>query len=338
MKITINEIAERANVSKATVSRVINNKTGVVTQKTRDKILDIIEAEGYVPNALARALTTKETKVIGLILPDITNPFFTKVARGVEDSAAKYGYSTIICDTDDDFEKENNYIRILMENQIDGIIYTSVDENKKENIKFIIDKKIPCVLLDRNRKDIDLPCVFSNSKNGMYKIIKYLIKIGHSKIAYISGPEGSNIVNERLEGYLKALKEQGIEINNEIIVHGDYKIEGGANCMESLLKKQNDFTAVACANDLMAIGALNFLKEKNIKVPKDISITGFDNIDMTNVTSPSITTVDQFTYELGWKAAELLVKILKKEEVTEKMIILEPEIKIKKSVKKEYNR
>jgi len=334
VKVTINEIARRANVSKATVSRVINNKADGVSEETRQRVLDIIKKAGYVPNALARGLTTKETKVLGLVLPDITNPFFTKVARGVEDLASKYGYSTILCDTDDDFEKESSYIDILIKNQVDGIIYTGIDKNNVKNIKTIVNNNVPCVILDRRGKDIDLPCVFTDSKKGMYNNIKYLLSLGHRNIAYISGPKYSSNSKERLEGYFQALAENGIKPNEKLIVYGDYKLDGGARCMEALLNKMDSFTAVACANDLMAIGALNFLKGKKIKVPEDISITGFDNIDMTNITNPPITTVDQFTYELGCRAGELLIKILKREEVKEKIIVLEPELRIKESVKR----
>lgn len=334
MGITIKDIAKEAKVSIASVSRVINNKSEGVSVETRKRILDIMEKHNYVPSNLARGLVTKKTNIIGLILPDINNPFFPGIVRGVEDAANNYGYNIILCNTDDDQEKEKTYIQILKEKCVDGIIYTSALEATNKNIELLKDYKIPFVSIDRAIDLDQVPFIFTNGENGMFKIVEHIIENGHKNIAYIAGTKGAPTNHSRLEGYKKALKKHGIPINQDIIKYGDYKLEGGQLCMKELLDSNIKFTAVACENDLMAIGALETLSTRKIPVPQGISITGYDDIFLTNVTCPKITTVAQPIYEMGSNAVDLLMKIINKEEVTNYKIILEPKLVIRDSVYK----
>jgi LacI family transcriptional regulator len=306
MYVTIKDIAKKANVSITTVSRVLNKEEGV-GDETRARILKIIEESGYRPNAVARGLVTKKTNTLGLILPDISNPFFPDIVRGAEDASNKYGYNIILCNTDDSLEKEKTCINILKEKCVDGIMYTSTIQTHTEHIKNLTDGNIPYVLLDRYFNDKSKPIVYTDGKLGMYKMATYLLENGHRKIAYISGPKESITAGMRFQGYLKALDSYGIELNKKLVRYGDYKMKSGIECAKELLNFRNEFTAIICENDLMAVGALEVLNNMKIKVPDEVSITGFDNIFLSNVTFPKLTTVAQPTYDLGFKAAELLI-------------------------------
>ncbi|SNS54046.1 transcriptional regulator, LacI family [Anaerovirgula multivorans] len=333
MRFTIKDIAREANVSIATVSRVINNKNEGMSLETREKILNIMKKHNYVPSSLARSMITKKTNIIGLILPDINNPFFPGIVRGAEDAANSYGYNIILCNTDDNPEKEKTYIEILKEKCVDGMIYTSTLNPIDENLQLFKRHKIPTVFVDRIVESDDIPFIFTDGKKGMFKIVEYLIQNGHKEIAYIAGEKKSQFNHSRLEGYKSALSKYNIPLNQNLIFMGDYKLSGGKRCMESLLDLKEKFSAVACENDLMAIGALEMLNDRKIKVPREISITGYDNIFLTNVTSPKITTIAQPIYEMGYKAMELLIKIVNKDnDPVDNKIILEPELVIKDSV------
>lgn len=308
MAITIKDVAKEANVSITTVSRVINNKDEGVSKETKEKILKIMKKLDYRPNGIARGLVTKKTNTLGLILPDITNPFFPDLVRGVEDTANMYGYNIILCNTDDDIAKEKTYIKILKEKCIDGIIYTSTIKSENHNVKTLLKYEIPFVMLDRLIDIKGIPYIYADGESGMYEIIRYLIKNNHKKIAYISGPITNYTAVQRYEGYKRAMDEAGLKPDEDLILEGNYKMNSGFKCMSEILNKKKQFTAVACANDLMAIGALECVRAHNLKVPEDISITGYDDIYVSNVITPKLTTMAQPTYEMGCLAARILIK------------------------------
>lgn len=331
MQATIKDIARMANVSITTVSRALN-KEGGVSEKTREKILQIAKELNYRPNRLARSLVTKRTNTIGIILPDITNPFFPEIVRAVEDTANKFGYNLIICNTDDNSEKESLYLQVLKEKCVDGIIFTSSINPSSKNIKQLLEYKIPFVLVDRYI-DIDHPAgIYTDGTLGMYEAVKYLISMGHERIAFISGPKESKSAFQRYMGYINALKEANIPVRESLIKEGNYKISGGEKVVMELLSSKEDFTAVACANDLMAVGAIEVLTQSNIKVPEEISITGFDNISLSKVVSPKLTTVEQPSYEMGEKATKMLLKLIEGKSLRKTEISLKPKLIIRNSV------
>lgn len=334
MSITIKDIARMADVSIATVSRVINHKNEGVSEETRSRILRIVKETDYYPNRIARGLVTKKTNILGLILPDITNPFFPGIARGVEDTASKYGYNIILCNSDNKSEKEETYINILTENNVDGIICTSVTGFNNERMKKHKQKKIPFVFLDRSLYRENIPVVYSDGTYGMYEMVKYVIKEGHRRIAYISGPEDNSSSAQRMTGYRQAIQMAGIPYDPDIVAIGSYQIKDGNECMRRLLESGHDFTAVVCANDLMAVGALDELKSREIKVPEEISITGYDDIYAAGITSPKLTTVAQPVYEMGCYAVEQLVGLIRGEKLVQSEIRLKPELIIRQSVSK----
>lgn len=330
MAVTIKDIAALAGVSKTTVSKVINNKDDSISKATKDKILQIMKEQNYVPNKLAQSLVTKRTKTIGLLIPDIRNPFFTDISRGAEDFARREGYNIIFCSTDEDYEREVECVSMLCEKMIDGIIFAPSSNTSHEENRYN-DLEIPMVLVDKkielsNAKGV----VKVDNKNGTYEATKHLIKQGHKDILYLSGPLKNDISKERLQGYIRALEKNNLTVKEENIVEGKYRYEWAYDFIKHL--EEIKCTAICCANDLMAIGAIQALRERNFKIPDDISIVGFDDIQTSKLIDPSLTTVRQPAYEMGQKASEILINNLKnnkKESVG--TVIFKPQLIIRNS-------
>lgn len=310
MAITIKEIATLAGVSKTTVSKVINNKDENISQETRSRIQAIIKEHNYVPNKLAQSLITKRTNTIGLLIPDIRNPFFTDISRGVEDKAHESGYNVIICNTDEDAEREESGIRTLLERKIDGIIFAASSNTNLTNANYK-NVRIPTVLIDKNinmnLENLKGRVVVENL-DGAYKATKHLISNGHKNILYLSGPNLNQISIDRLNGYKKALNEADLKYDDKNLVIGQFNTEWAFDYIQTL--ENIDFTAVFCANDLIAIGVIKGLENKGYNIPDDISVVGFDDIYMARMVTPALTTVRQPSYDIGYKAGEILIKNL----------------------------
>ena len=335
MKITIKDIAEMANVSVATVSRVINNKSKGVGEDTRKRILEIVEQYQYQPSAVARGLVTKKSKIIGLIIPDITNPFYPRLAKGVEDEAHENGYNIILCDGNNSKEKETSYLDFLNEHYVSGIIYNNFHDISQTILNKIIKSSLPLVFIDSKMDVPGCKCVYLDNQLAMYNLIQYLIDMGHTRIGFMTGPYDSYSTDERYKGYVKALADNQIPFDETLIIEGDYVLQEGYNAMGRLLERNTDMTVVACCNDLMAIGALEKLIEEDIKVPDEISLVGFDNIDMTRLVRPKLTTVAQPIYEMGREAAKMIISIIEgKSQKVQKNKVFKPTLIIRDSVKK----
>lgn len=324
---TIKEIAKLANVSSATVSKVINGKDKYISEETRQRILEIIEREGYIPNGIAKSLKMKRTKTIGIIVPDVMNLFFSEVAKGAEDAAEKKGYSVILCNSDNSKTKEEKYINILQEKMVDGIILTA---SETEASKYLERCNTPMVLVDR---DLDLnnsiARIMVDNVEGTYKATNYLINKGCRSIGFISSLEVNKLAKERLMGYKNALKENGMEIEQKKIFLKSFSVETGYEGVDYLLNETH-IDAICCGNDLIAIGAIQGLKDKGIKVPEEVKIIGFDDISISKYLDPPLTTVKQPIYKLGEEAVNILVSIIEKKD-TEMIKILETEIVERKS-------
>ncbi|MGV3488168.1 MAG: LacI family DNA-binding transcriptional regulator [Tuberibacillus sp.] len=300
MKVTISDVAKRAGVSKATVSRVINNKTNVADD-VRIRVTHAIKQLGYEPSGIARSLVSKKTGIIGLVIPDITNPFFPTVARGVEDAAHHHGYSVMLCNTDNDPTIETGYIRKLLDHQVEGIILvsTTLDETRREWFQRI---QTPLVLCDRYSSLINLDTVSVDNFKAGYDATKHLIAKGHRHILHISTQYNIPSLSNREAGYIEAMQESDLEPN---IVYGFLTFESGYQVIDSLEEYQMP-TAVFAANDLMALGAMRAFREKGIDVPKDIEIIGCDDILPSRLSTPTLTTILQPAYQMGVRAIELL--------------------------------
>ncbi len=330
MKVNIYDVAKAANVSIATVSKVINN-TGRIGEKTRQKVLKVIEELDYKPNLIASALMGKNTCTIGFILPDLANPFFSTLARYVEDVASSFNYNVVICSTDYLTEKEEMYVSLLMQKNVDGFILASGFENF-DTIKKIKELKVPIVLVARNAPDEELNLVSISDYDAGYLATSYLINQGHKNIAIIARDIWSN--RERFRGYLTAMLEHGLSPMKELYYAKESTIQAGFDSLIQIMENSKVTpTAIFACNDLMAAGAIKSCRKLGLDVPNDISIIGFDNTIITEIIDPPLTTVSQPQKKIAVEAVNLLMNAINGE--TEKRkIILNTEIIERETVKK----
>lgn len=330
MKITIKDIAKEANVSITTVSRVLNNKPDV-GDDTRAKILKIIEEMNYNPNSVARGLVMQKTHTIGLIIPDISNPFFPQIVRAVEDKAQELGYSVILFNTDNHLERERKAVELFKSKQVDGLI-VSLSLGNEKILKNLKASNYPVVQIDRSVLDHIYPLVSIDNKKSAYQMVEYLIKKGHKKIAHISGDLNTTTARERLSGYKKVLKDYEIEINEDYIIEGDYTQDSAYKDMQHLLELESPPTAVFAANDLSAAGVYKALFDAGLRIPEDIAVAGHDDINLASLLKPELTTMRQPKYKLGERAVEVLLKMIDDEEAEIEDQILNTDLIIRESV------
>lgn len=327
MRMTINDIARMAGVSKATVSRVLNNKTEGVGEETRNRVQLLIDNLEYRPNLLARGIATSKSKTIGLIIPDITNPFFPQLIQAVESYSHENGYTVIFGNTDFSLEKEQEYIATFVAKGVDGVILTSTIDNPGIIHERLKKYNVPCVLLDRTVKSMEYGAgVFADNEYAQYCACEYLISHGNRHIAFISGPADISTAKERIDGYASALVQYGIAFDRQLIRYGNYTMCSGYDAICDLCENKVPFTAVLAANDIMAIGAMKALREHGYSIPRDIELIGFDNIQFAEMTDPPLTTIQQPTYEMGREATKLLLMLIDGKIAPEKHIRLQPKL------------
>lgn len=304
---SISKIAKMAGVSTATVSKIINGKDQAISDSTRQRVLEIVEREGYIPNAIAQSLKINHTKTIGLIIPDVMNLFFSELARGVEDSADKLGYSLILCNTDNNPEKEKKYLKVLQAKRVDGIIITAVENRSNIDLNNCIS---PIVLLDRD-VEIDKPVgrIKIDNEKCIYDAATFLINKGCTNIGFISSDLINTSSQDRLKGYIKALKDKNLSYNEGLVYLENFSIETGYKGALKLIEN-NKIDGICCGNDLIAIGAIKALKEKNINIPEDVKIIGLDDISISSYLDPPLTTIKQPIYEMGLEAVNLLLDMI----------------------------
>ena len=335
-KSTIYDVAKIAGVSPSTISRVMNTPE-IVTGATRQKVLNAIKELAYIPNMMAANMPRRKTNYIGLIIPDVTNIFFSNLIRGVQDVCEKHGYSVLVVNSDDSQEKEGRYLKLLYSRRVDGIILTVAgyreEEFPEEELSLL--KKMNIVLIDREINGMTTPIVKVNNFAGAYSAVKYLLTMGHRKIIYLAGIEGTKTNQERKKGYLSALKDVHINWKKELVA--DFRLDTAYQKIIHHwphLKNSDELpTAIFAANDLMAIGALKAFAQLKVRVPEDISIIGFDNIPFSDCTYPPLTTIAQPTYQMGQKAVETLLKMIDKKKI-KKSVELETELIKRDSVRR----
>jgi len=307
--ITISEVAKEANVSRATVSHVINN-TRFVSEETRQRVEQAINELGYRPNVLARSLRLGETLTLGLILPDSSNTFFAEIGRSIETAAFESGYNVIFCNSDEDPDKESLYIDILTKKQVDGIILVPTCRHC-DAIQSLKKLQIPIVLVDRELTDLTLDTVLVDNLMGGLIATRYLVSLGHQRIACIAGPSSTNPSAQRLQGYQQALKEAGIPFDESLVRIGEFSALSGWSMGNDLLSMAEPPTAIFACNDMMAIGLLRAAHEKGVRVPNDMALIGFDDIEPVSFTNPPLTTIAQPKIEMSNKATQLLIQRIK---------------------------
>ncbi|GEN81898.1 HTH-type transcriptional regulator DegA [Sporosarcina luteola] len=326
MKPTIYDVAKEAGVSIATVSKIINNKGGI-SEKTKKNVLRIMEELRYQPSVMATALTGKNTKSIGLILPDLANPFFSELARKIEDRGHDLGYSIMICSTDYKKEKEKKYIQLLKSKSVDALILASGFENE-EVINNLLKERLPIAIVAKNFPSISINTVAIDDFQGGYIATTHLIKLGHTRIAMIARDVYSN--RERLRGYYQALRDYELDYKFDFCFAPESNVETGQKIAMEIFDSPMPPTAFVASNDLLAIGVIQAARQRGLNVPRDLSVIGFDNTIIAEVFDPPLTTVSQPIGDMGKEIMDLTVGEITGEK-SKRKVILVPELIIRKS-------
>ena len=333
MGTTMRDVAMACKVSIATVSRVLNNPLSVADE-TRVKIEKAISELGYRHAFVAQKNISTSLRTIGLILPDINNVYYPAVIRGIEDELAKNNYSLFICNSDENIDKEKAYIATLIKKRVDGVMFLGTRDAQVSQDHIIrLSTDFPVLLINDHIIGSNVYSIMADEVEGSYRAVRYLIELGHRRIAYVRGDGDYTTYRYKYEGYEKALHDANIEISGDFIVSVDPHERGGYDAGSKMLALQNTPTAIFAANDQLAIGIMKAVYEAGLTIPKDISLVGFSDIPIAAELYPPLTTVNQFPYRTGVIAAQTIVKVINKEEMTQRRIILEPKLSIRKSCK-----
>jgi LacI family transcriptional regulator len=302
---TIRDVAKRAGVATMTVSRVINN-SGYVSDETRAKVEAAVAELGYVPNMLGPSLRFKQTNTLALVLTDITNPFWTTIARGAEDAAHEKGYSVILCNTDESPDKQEQYLTMLLRRRIDGILLAPACSSA-ESVEQIQKQGIAVVVLDRSVPVADVDIVRGDSTGGAYTLTRHLLDLGHKRIMMLAGPKDVSTSSERVAGFRRALIEAGLEPEKDNVIWGEFTQDSGHAMTLQALERTPKPTAIFAGNNFIAIGALRAMRETGLQVPENISVVSFDDLPDSMSAKPFITNVAQPTYDIGYQATQILI-------------------------------
>ncbi len=331
MPTTLKNVAELAGVDVSTASRVLNGNAFRVRETTRQKVLVAARQLGYQPNALARSLRVGKTNIFALLIPDITNPFFAELSKGAEDATASYGYSLILCNTEDRADSEEEYIRALRERQIDGFLLATA-HNGGTAVRNLIDANYPLVLVNRRIRGLRTGYVVADDTSGAKQAVSYLLSLGHRRIAHISGYLSADTARRRLDAFRSVMTAHGLAAEaHELIVESDFTFQGGREAMGKLLDLPVPPTAVFAANDALALGAIATARSRGFEIPTDISIVGFNDIALSQFSHPALTTVRTSAYEMGALAAQMLLKVVKGEDKNPAGIVLRCELVVRES-------
>jgi LacI family transcriptional regulator len=336
-KATMKDVAERAGVSVATVSRVINNEE-LVSVDVRKTVRAAVEELHYVPKSTT-TYSNGRAKRIGLVIPDITNPYFPCLIQGITTAAKVHDVEVVLANSDEDIESERNQVTRLLDSGVDGIIYIPFSDKNEPQFNELIEKGFPVVYLDREAHATNISSVTSNNEEGAYQAVTYLLSLGHRDILFISGPPHLSTSTARLAGYKRGLAEYGLECRKELIIHGDTKQESAYRETRKYIQKDSTshtasaaFTAIFASNDLMAFGAWKALEQNGYQIPDDISIIGYDDIPFSSFIS--LTTIAQPGYEIGRNSMLVLVDLITKRRKPPQKILLRDSLVIRRSCKR----
>jgi LacI family transcriptional regulator len=327
--VNIKDVALRAGVSVTTVSHVVNS-TRFVKADTRLRVEEAVRTLGYVPSGVARSLKQNTTHTFGVLIPNNSNPYFAEILRGVENRCFAAGYNVVLCNSNDDAQRQASYLRVLAEKRIDGLILVAAHQDAA--LRAVLrEMKTPVVLLDREVPGLDCDLVEVDHLAGGLMATRHLLKLGHARVACISGPPALSPSSQRRAGWKKALAEAGVERYEGDLARGDFSSRSGYQAMQSLLKRGPRPSAVFVCNDLMAFGAMAAVHEAGLQVPGHISIIGYDDIELAAYSTPALTTVAQPKLQIGTLAADLLIERAQSNRSEGRRIILEPHLKIRAS-------
>ena len=326
---TMKDVAQLAGVSTATVSRALMNPEKV-SASTRKRVEDAVLEAGYSPNSLARNLRRNESKTIVTIVPDICDPYFTEIIRGIEDAAMENGYLVLLGDSGQQRKRESSFINLVFTKQADGMLLLGTDlpfdvsKSEQKNLP-------PLVMACEYAPELELPTVHIDNLTSAFEIVNYLTQLGHKRIAQISGPDKAALCQFRHQGYHQARRRAGITMNTAFCTTSDFSFEGGAKALRKLLSLPEQPTAIFCHNDMMAIGAIQEAKRLGLRIPQDLSIVGFDDIQFSQYCDPPLTTVSQPRYEIGRQVMLMMLELLKGRDVRAGSRLLETKLVIRNS-------
>lgn len=329
---TIKDVARLAGVSTTTVSHVIN-KTRFVAEATQEKVLEAVKELNYAPSAVARSLKCNTTRTIGMLVTQSTNLFFSEVIDGVESYCYRQGYTLILCNTGGIYEKQRDYIRMLAEKRVDGILVMCSDLTQELSEMLESHADIPKVIMDWGPEASKADKIIDNSELGGYLATKYLIDRGHKDIACLSGHLNKLACQERITGFRRAMAEANLEVNDNWILEGNFECDTAVLAADKIIAMDKMPTAVFCFNDTMALGLMSRLQQKGVRVPDDISVIGYDNIELAEYFSPPLTTIHQPKRRVGKNAFEILLERIKDKEHERRIFEMHPEIVERDTVK-----
>lgn len=327
--VTLKDIAKEAGVSVTTVCRALQNKAEI-SEPTKQKIKELAEKYDYQPNVIARSLRLREMRVLGLLIPDNSNPYFARLVKGVEETAKKNNYAVIVANTNEDTDIEQNAINTLVNLRVAGLLAVPVD------VENYIGLKLPLMFLSRFKRkegNNSVNFVINDDFKGSYLATSCLLEKGKNRIYFINGPKGNALSMLRLEGYKKALADSGIPFDEKLVIYGNMTIEDGYNSFKNLIKRTETPFGIICYSDYVAMGVLSAIREQKLSIPDDVSIVGYDDIEMVSYLDVPLTTIKQARYMIGAKGTELLMEIIENSKSFKQLsqIVLEPELVVRKS-------
>ena len=326
---SIYDVARESGVSVFTVSAVVNNKSHV-GKSLREKVEAAIRKLNYRPNLVARSLAKQKTHTIGMIVPDIGNPFFPIVVRGAEDAAQKHGYNLLLCNSDDSLDKEEKSIELLLSKRVDGILLTKAAEDFRPSLQQMIrEVNTPFVLVMRTYPKLTKDAVITDDYRGAYEAVSHLARAGRKRIALISGPLKVSNAKERWQGFHDALKAEGLPYEEDLVIEGDYRLESGYRAGHSLFSRRPD--GIYVSNHLMTVGLLKAAEETGLRCPEDFGLVSFDDYPWLGIFRPRLTTVELPKHQLGSEAAELLIRRIAGDTSKPVLKKLQPELRIRES-------
>ena len=307
MPVTIKDVARESGVNTSTVSRALNNGYGV-NDATRKLVVAVATRLNYRTNRIARGLVTGRSHSLALVVSDIRNPFFAEVARGAEDAAQRAKCDLVLCNSDLNAEKQMQYVWSMLEKCVDGILMNSVSVLSKQQQTKLAACGVPVVLLNRSASNRMFSTVCADNESGGTLAAQYLLRLGHRKIAHLCGPEQHGNLSDRTRGFVHALQSSKARVR-PVVLHGDFNYAGGTELTRKLLDKYPDVTAIFAGNDIMAYGVIRVALERGLRIPEDLSLIGFDNIEFSSIIHPPLTTIHQPKYEMGEAAVEILLRL-----------------------------
>ena len=327
---TIKDVALRAGVSVSTVSHVVNG-TRKISASTHERVDKAIRDLAYVPSAVARSLKSNTTRTLGMLIPNSSNPYFAEIVRVVEDRCFGAGYALILCNTDDEPRRQEIYLKVLAERRIDGLVVVSTGDDESLSKMLTSLRRIPIVLLDREISNQVCDLVETAHMQGGLVATRHLVSLGHRRIACIGGPAGLAPSEQRIAGWRLGLAEAGLHVDTKLLWQGGFTSQGGYEAMHAMLRIDPPPTAVFVCNDLMAIGVLRAAHENGVRVPDALSVVGFDDIELSDFTSPPLTTVAQPKQRMGALAVDMLLERIEGRRQDARKVVLQPELRVRAS-------